>query len=153
MCLLTSACRATDVDRLWVTVDQNDGTETAFAPPGIDEVAVVTRLIAVLHRLAVGKPGVPRPALMAFHVGITRIEGEGFGGEAPLRTQALLRDPAIRAAAVDSGRALAVIMSDGLYADLRAEGLPGEDWQRMPAARAWLRCCGAGASPEARRPG
>ena len=104
--VLTSACQATDVGRLCVAVDQNGGTETAFAPPGIDEVAVVTRIITVLRHLAVTEPGAQRPTLLAFHVGITRIEGEEFGGEAPLRTRALLRDPAIRAVAAASGRPL-----------------------------------------------
>jgi hypothetical protein len=125
--------------------DLPGGTEMAFAPPGVDELAVVTRLITVLRRLAASRPGVPRPALLAFHVGITRIEGDGLGGEAAIRTRTLLLHPAVRGAAgagaADGSGQLAVIISDWLYADLRAEGLPGEDWMRIPAAGGWLRHC------------
>jgi len=115
----------------------------AFASPGVDEVAVVTRLIADLHQSS----GVARPIRLAFHVGITRIEGEEFGGEAALRTRALLLDPAILAAVPGNGQELTVIMSEGLYSDLRAEGMPGHGWRRIPAASAWMRSC------EASRPG
>jgi hypothetical protein len=147
--LLASACRSADVGRLCVTVNSRDGTEMAFAPPGVHEVAVVTRLIAALLRLVTRKPAAPRPTLLAFHVGITKIEGEGFGGEAALRTRALLLNPAIRAAAAVGRRQLAVIMSDGLYADLRAEGLPSQDWLHIPAASAWMRWCEGAPHPQA----
>ena len=142
-CLLTSACESARLGRLCVTLAQRDGMEMAFAPPGIDEVALVTRLITALRHLAARGPDVGRPALTAFHVGITRVEGEGFGGEAALRTRALVLNSAIRATAIDSGRRLALIISDGLYADLRAEGMPGQDWRHIPAAGAWMRCCEA----------
>ncbi len=136
--LLTQACRSSDMGRLCVTTDARNGTEMAFAPPGIDEVAVVTDLITGLRRLTTTEPGVPCPAVMAFHVGITRIEGDELGGAAALRTRALLLDPAIRALATVGWR-LTVVMSAGLYADLRAEGIPRQGWRPVPVAGAWIR--------------
>jgi hypothetical protein len=137
--LLASACQTGDAGRLCLSVDTQDGTEMAFAPPGVHEVAVVSQLIAVLEALASAGPGAPGPALMAFHVGITRIEGDGFGGAAAARTRALLFNPAVRTVAAD-GPPLTVIMSDGLYADLRGEGLAAQEWLHIPAAGAWVRC-------------
>lgn len=74
---------------------------------------------------------------MAFHVGMTKIQGDGFGGAAPLRARALLCDPVIHAAVADCPR-LAVIMSAGLYDDLHGEGLIAQEWRPVPAAGAWV---------------
>ena len=54
-------------------------------------------LPTVMESLASAPDCAPAPAMIAFHVGITRIEGNGFGGAAPVRTRALLVDPAVRA--------------------------------------------------------
>ncbi|MDT3398070.1 hypothetical protein RKE29_15710 [Streptomyces sp. B1866] len=97
----------------------------------------------------VGGLPLPRPVLTALHVGLTRVTDDAFGGEAVARTRALLRHPAVQAAArvpapgggpdgPGGGGALAVAFSDGLFHDLRAEGLPGRDWRRVPEAAAWL---------------
>jgi hypothetical protein len=110
--LLAAACELADADRPCLTLDAPDDTEMAFAPPGIHEVAVVTRLIAAMETLTSSRNGACGPSMLAFHVGITRIEGDGFGGPAPSRARALLRDPEIRVVAAGCGQ-LAVIMSDG----------------------------------------
>lgn len=139
--LLASACRSAGVGRLCVTADLRNCTEIAFAPPGVDEFVVVTRLIAALTEEAVRPgPGAAGPLLAAFHVGITRIEGEGFGGEAAARTRGLLFDQAIRSTAVGKAGKLVVIVSDTLYRDLRTEGLSVRGWQNVPAAGAWIWC-------------
>lgn len=138
--LLTAACRLQDPDRLYLSINAQDCIETAFAPPGIHEVAVVKWLTAAVEELCSVSSGAGGPAMIAFHVGITKIEGDGFAGAAPLRVRALLRDPTIQDAVRGCLR-LAVIMSDGLYADLQAEGLAGREWLRVPEARAWVRCC------------
>jgi hypothetical protein len=137
--LLAAACQLADADRPCLSLDAPDDTEMAFAPPGIHEVAVVTRLTAAMETLISARPGAPVGAMLAFHVGITRIEGDGFGGPAPSRARSLLRDPDVRAAAAGCGR-LAVIMSDGLYSDLQGEGLLPREWRPVPAAGAWVRC-------------
>jgi hypothetical protein len=138
MGLLASACQSGETGRLFITTDLDGRTGIAFAPPGVDEVAVMTQLITALHRLAADEPGASRPVLLAFHVGITRIGSEGPGGPAVMRARSLLANPAVCAAAAVSGGPLTVIISDGLYADLRPEGLPGQDWTHIPAAHAWI---------------
>jgi hypothetical protein len=137
--LLAAACQLADAGRPCLSLDAPDDTELAFAPPGIHEVAVVMRLIAAVETLIAAQRSPPGPAMLAFHVGITRIEGDRFGGPAPSRARSLLRDPDVRAAAADCGP-LAVILSDGLYADLQGEGLQARQWRPVPAAGAWVRC-------------
>jgi hypothetical protein len=137
--LLAAACQLADADRPCLSLDAPDDTEMAFAPPGIHEVAVVTQLTAAMEALLSTQRGAPGPAMLAFHVGITRIEGDGFGGAAPSRARSLLRHPDVRAAAAGCGR-LAVIMSDGLYSDLQGEGLAAREWRPVPGAGAWVRC-------------
>jgi hypothetical protein len=108
-----------------------------FAPPGIHEAAMVRWLIWAVEDLGPDRLA-NVPAKMAFHVGLTKIQGEGIGGAAPLRVRALLRDPVIHRA-VAGARRLAVIMSAGLYDDLRTEGLLAREWRSVPAAGAWVR--------------
>jgi len=136
--LLSSACQSGAAGRLYVPAEQGGAAEMAFAPPGVDEAELVTRLIAAVRRLAATMPGVPRPVLMAYHVGITRIENDRFSGPAVLKALALLSDPAIQAAAAGNGDALVVVIPDGLYAELRGEGLPGRGWFPVPAAGVWM---------------
>jgi hypothetical protein len=137
--LLAAACQLADADRPCLSLDARDDTELAFAPPGIHEVVVVARLTAAMETLISAQPSAPGPAMLAFHVGITRIEGDRFGGAAPSRARSLLRDPDVRAAAAGCGR-LIVVMSDGLYSDLQGEGLPAREWRPVPEAGAWVRC-------------
>jgi hypothetical protein len=136
--LLSAACRLRDGSELYLSAQMADGVEMGFAPPGIHEAAVVRWLTWAVEALCPARPGADAPAKMAFHVGITKVLGEGFGGAAPLRVRALLRDPAIHRAVAGCQR-LAVIMSQGLYDDLHTEGLAAQEWRRVPAAGAWVR--------------
>jgi hypothetical protein len=148
--LLLHACQAEDTAQLCLSLDAQDGTEMAFAPPGINEVDVVTRLTTVMAELTSARRLPPGLARLAFHVGITRIEGDSFAGSGPSRARALLADPDIRdAAAACPG--LAIIMSDGLYNDLRNEGLSPAEWRSVPVAAAWVRCCFPASRPSAHR--
>jgi hypothetical protein len=136
--LLSTVCRLRDGSELYLSAQPVDGVEMGFAPPGIHEAAVVRWLTWAVEALCPARPGADEPAKMAFHVGITKVQGEGFGGAAPLRVRALLRDPAIHRAVAGCQR-LAVIMSEGLYDDLHTEGLAAQEWRRVPAAGAWVR--------------
>jgi hypothetical protein len=169
--LLAAACRSGGLGRMYVLSDPLLGLEVAVAPPGVDEVWLVRDLVRALRRALATEPWDPVPALLALHVGIVRVIGDGFGGAGLARIHALAGDRALRAAAARSGDGgkdgdgggprgcgasgrrvgapLAVAISDGLFADLRAEGLPGRAWRRVPAATAWIRPF---APPGARRP-
>lgn len=136
--LLSAVCRLRASSGLYLSAEGLDGVEMGFAAPGIHEAAVVRWLTWAVGELCADCPGGKVPAKMAFHVGITKVQGEGFGGAAPLRVRALLRDPVIHSAVAGCHR-LAVIMSEGLYDDLHTEGLASRDWRRIPAAGAWVR--------------
>ena len=136
--LLSAVCRLRASSGLYLSAEAPDDVEMGFAAPGIHEAAVVRWLTWAVGELCPDRPGAKVPAKMAFHVGITKVHGEGFGGAAPLRVRALLRDPVIHSAVAGCHR-LAVIMSEGLYDDLHTEGLASRDWRRIPAARAWVR--------------
>jgi hypothetical protein len=126
--------------RLYLMSDSED-VELAFASPGLDEMGLVTDLIAALHRKAMVATGRSCPVLAGFHVGITKIIGDGLGGAGADRTRALIQDPAIKTASERAGSpaSLAVAVTSGLFEDLRAEGLPDHGWQSIPAAGAWLK--------------
>jgi hypothetical protein len=127
--------------RLHVMAVPAEGVELAFAAPGLDEVSLVTDLITAMRKAAATDTELPRPALAGFHVGITKVVGEGFGGSGADRTLALIRDPAVLRAAGHGEKAawLAVTISAGLFEELRTEGLPGAGWQRITSAGAWLK--------------
>lgn len=136
--LLAAACQLRGASGLYLTTEVLDDVEMGFAPPGIHEAAVVRWLTWAVEDLCALRPGGKASAKMAFHVGITKVQGEGFGGAAPLRVRALLRDPVIHRAVAGCHR-LAVIMSEGLYDDLHTEGLAAREWRPVPAAGAWVR--------------
>lgn len=134
--------------RLYLTQDPVDGAEFAVATPGLDEVSLIADLIDAIHQQVTTTLGQCQPVLAAFHVGIIKLTDTGFGGTGIERALALIRDPVIaaqvslRAAAADSARGgpcLAVAITARLFEDLRAEGMPGDNWQPVPAADAWLR--------------
>lgn len=127
--------------RLYLMSDLAEGVELAFASPGLDEMGLVTDLIVAIHRKVMVATGLRRPVLAGFHVGITKVLGDGLGGAGADRTRALIQDPAIRTASERAGSPalLAVAVTSGLFEDLRAEGLPDHDWQSIPAAGAWLK--------------
>lgn len=127
--------------RLYLMSDPAEDMELAFAAPGLDEIGLITDLIAAIHRTTVTTAGLRRPVLAGFHVGITRVIGDGLGGTGADRTRALIQDPAIMAAAERAGTPalLAVAVTSGLFEDLRAEGLAQHGWQSVPDAGAWLK--------------
>jgi hypothetical protein len=127
--------------RLYLMSDPAEGVELAFASPGLDEMSLVTDLIAALRRKITMATGLPQPVVAGFHVGITKVIGDGLGGAGADRTRALIHHPAIKTASQRAGPPplLAVAVTSGLFEDLRAEGLPGLGWQLVPAAGAWLK--------------
>ena len=126
--------------RLYLMSDPSEGVELAFASPGLDEMSLVTDLIAAMCQTAETTAGLRRPVLAGFHVGITKVIGDGLGGAGADRARTLIQDPAVKAASERAGvpALLAVAVTSGLFEDLRAEGLPGHGWQPVPAAvTAW----------------
>jgi hypothetical protein len=131
--------------RMHVTKGPADGTELAVAAPGIDEVSLIADLIAALRDRAAITTGPGPPVLASFHVGIVRLSRSTFTGNGITRVCALLRHPAIvervSAGAGSPSREpwLAMMITSGLFEDLRAEGLPDDCWQHVAVADAWLR--------------
>lgn len=133
--------------RLHLTTDPADGAEFAVAAPGMDEPSLISDLITALRSQVMRGLGSTRPVVAGFHVGIIKVSGSSFGGIGVERALALIRNPAITAQAAqwhpghsDTGKVrLAVAITSNLFEDLRAEGLPGTEWQQVPAAGAWLR--------------
>jgi hypothetical protein len=144
--LLASIQQSEGFYRLYLMSDPAESVELAFASPGVDEMGLVTDLIAAMHREATMAIGLSRPALAGFHVGITKVVGDGLGGAGADRARALIQDPAIRTASERGGVPvpLAVAVTSGLFEELRAEGLPDDGWQCVPAAGAWLKLFRAG---------
>jgi hypothetical protein len=127
--------------RLYLNSDPAEDVELAFAAPGLDEIGLVTDLIAAIHRTVMVATGLRRPVLAGFHVGITKVIGDDLGGAGADRIRALMQDPAIKTASERTGAPamLAVVVTSALFEDLRAEGLPDIGWESVPTAGAWLR--------------
>jgi hypothetical protein len=142
--LLTRMQRAGGFYRLLVMADPDTGTEVAFAAPGLDEMAFMAELIATMREEAAASGD--GPLLVGFHVGMTKVVGEGLGGAGADRALALVRDPAVLFAAGggDGSVRLAVAITAGLFAEFHAEGLDGTDWQLVPPADAWLKLFSSG---------
>jgi hypothetical protein len=121
--------------------DPAEGVELAFASPGLDEMLLVTDLIAAMHRKVTVTTGLRRPVLAGFHVGITKVIGDGLGGTGADRALTLIKDPTIKTASERIGppALLAVAITAGLFEELRAEGISDHGWQSIPAAGAWLK--------------
>jgi hypothetical protein len=145
---LSSIQESGDFRRLHLMTDPADGAELAIAAPGLDEVSLISDLIAALREHAVVASGPRRPVVVAFHLGITRLTSAGFGGQGVERALALVRDPAIAvrasaqvtlAGSTRTDPRLAAAITAGFFADLCTEGLAGLGWQRVPPASAWLR--------------
>lgn len=96
-------------------------------------------LIAALYASAM-EAALTAPTLVAFHVGITRVEGDEIRGTAVTRIRQLLSDlvPALASGTVPIG-VLVVGMTTGLFEDLGTECGFGAEWVRLTAARAWCR--------------
>jgi len=134
--------------RLHLMTDPADGAEFAVAAPGLDEVSLITDLIAAMRRRVTIMPGPTRSVLAGFHVGIIRLTGDRFGGAGVERTLSLIRDPAVTAQASmqlaasvpePAGGYLAVVITAGFFDDLCTEGLTDSEWRPVPTADAWLR--------------
>lgn len=130
---------------------EDEGLDLGFASPGVDEAALVTDLIAAL-RVTTAEAKATADVLdyrviAAFHVGITRVEGDNLRGSAVNRVRELVRDLAPTTASDDrSGPLLVVGISAGLFDDISAECGFVDDWVRVAAARAWCRGYGVGES-------
>lgn len=96
-------------------------------------------LIAALYTGAM-QAALTAPTLVAFHVGITRVEGDDIRGAAVTRIRQLLTDlvPALATGTVPVG-VLVVGITNGLFEDLGTECGFGPGWVRLAAARAWCR--------------
>jgi hypothetical protein len=136
--LLAAVCRTRFPDLLCLTAAP-DGVELAVASPGVDEPGLVRDLVATLRERAAGL-GPGRTVLLALHVGIVRVVADRFAGAGTAAALDMATRPEVRAAvaarprdaAQDAGPRLAVVLAEGLYQDLRGEGLVYEDWQRVP---------------------
>ena len=139
--LLACVQRTEGFYRLYLMSDPATGTEMAFASPGLDEISLVEDLIAAMRHEVTAAEGLRLPVLAGFHVGMTRLVDDGFGGAGADRVRALIADPAIRAALAQASppALLAVAITVGLFEELRAEGQSDHGWQRIPAAGAWLK--------------
>jgi hypothetical protein len=146
---IASARDAIGANRLYVSADPDDGIEVAIAPPGVDEVGLVRHLVAELSRLVSIDSDLREPVIVAFYSGIVRVVDDGFGGAGVARVRGLVRDRAVGEAADEHGHArgapvLTVVISDGFFADLSAEGMPSEGWQFFTSVSAWLQSFGSG---------
>ncbi len=139
--LLAPACRPGGFERWFVESDRRRGVELAFAPPGCDEPAAIGDLIMVLRRLVADGHHGPTRVTVAFHVGMTTLDENGFGGAAVERVHAMVEEfaPPVSAKSGDAGRGLAVVMSAGLFEDLQGEGMPRLGWRYAAGSNAWLR--------------
>ena len=142
--LLDTACRIAGFGRLYTENVRAEGHDLGFASPGVDEAALVVDMIAALHAATAQWGGASGPAcgpaLAAFHVGITRVEGDDLRGAAVTRIRELLRNLAL--AVTSSGEAeevLVVGISAGLFDDIRAECGFSDAWGPLASAGAWFR--------------
>jgi hypothetical protein len=139
---LTAIQRSGSFQRLYLRADPATGTELAVATPGLDEVYLITDLIASIFSQVMKTPRLARPVVAGFHVGVTRMIGGHFRGQGTMRARAMAWHPAILAAcarpAAGARATLAVAITAGLFEELQSEGLPGLDWQHVPAAGARL---------------
>jgi hypothetical protein len=154
--LLAAVCRTGFPDRLLVAAARS-GAQLAVAPPGVDEPGLVRDLVATLRERA-AELGPGRTLLLGLHVGIVRVVADRFDG-AGIDTVLELAADAVRAAAADRpgdgaepGPGLVVVLADGLYTELRAEGLVRERWRRVPeraTSRFWRFAAGPHRPPAA----
>lgn len=140
--LLYSACRSGGVGGLYTEHIQPEGIDMGFASPGVDEALLVSDLIAALHD-AVGATGVSAaphcPALAAFHVGITRVEGEDLRGTAVVRIRELLQDLTLASSETIKRVQLRVGISATLFDDIGTECGFIDGWLPLAGANAWFR--------------
>jgi hypothetical protein len=144
--LLDRACRTgSGPSAIYTEHFPAEGIDFGFAAPGVDEAVLVPGLIAALYAAAAEAGAsctTPRaPALAAFHVGITRVEGDYLRGTAVIRIRELLRElvSATTSGVVPAG-ILVVAISAGLFGDISAECNFSQGWLPLTAAaHAWCR--------------
>jgi hypothetical protein len=155
---LGHACRVDGSGRLYLEGLPAERLELGFAQPGIDEAVLVTDFIAALHTAAdrhgevggSGRPGAQRtPVLAAFHVGITRVEGDSLGGPAVIQALELLRDLDRATADRLTSGVLAVGVSDSLFGDIARECGFTQGWIRLATTQAWFRVYDSAPKPGA----
>jgi hypothetical protein len=147
--LLDRACRIGGSGRLYREYFAAEGMEMGFASPGVDEEALVTDMVAALRAATTEASTVNgtahAPALAAFHVGITRMEGDDLRGAAVTQSQELIRDLASVATSDAEPSGLLVV---GLSTSLFHEIGPGcgftDGWIPLTAAKAWFCIYGTG---------
>ena len=143
--LLSQVCHTWGSGTLYTEYSDPDGVELGFASPGVDEASLVTDLISALQaasaEVAGGTAGPSLPALVVFHVGITRVEGDQLGGSAVVRVRELLGE---LTSVSTAGAMLIVGMSAGLFEDIGLECGFGADWLPLASAKAWYRPFGIG---------
>lgn len=142
--LLDRACRTGGFGRLYTERFIAEAVDLGFAAPGVDEAVLVPDLIGALHRAATeavaGRPGIGAPILVAFHVGITRVEGDDLRGSAVTRVVQLVRELApVTASGVLPAGTLVVGMTAGLFDDIGSECDFPDGWIPMHATGAWCR--------------
>lgn len=142
--LLDAACQSGGFGRLYTEHARDEGVDLGFASPGVDEAKLVPDLIMALHTAAAAALTAPQyPALAAFHVGITRVEGDYLRGAAVIRICELLRSLAPRAISRARPTGLLVVgISSGLFEDISSECGFTEGWVPLTAAGAWFRVYG-----------
>ncbi len=142
--LLDRACRTGGFGRLYTERFPAEAADLGFAAPGVDEAVLVPDLIGALYRAATeagtDRPGIGAPVLVAFHVGITRVEGDNLRGSAVTRITGLVRELVqVIASGVLPAGTLVVGMTAGLFDDIGSECDFREGWIPVHAAGAWCR--------------
>lgn len=137
--VLDRACQAWGGGGLYTEYWAEESMDLGFASPGADEAELVPGLIAALHSAAV-QAALSVPTLVAFHVGITRVEGDDMRGSAVTRIRQLLGDlaPTTAAGVVPLGM-LVVGITTGLFEEIGADCGFGAGWVHLATARAWCR--------------
>jgi hypothetical protein len=139
--LLDAACHVGRLGAIYTEHVPDEGLDLGFATPGVDEAALVSDTIAALCTVTAGRGGsagaARAPSVAAFHVGITRVEGDNLGGAAVARVRDLLQ--AITAVAAGKPAALAVGISTSLFDDIRVECDFGPAWTPLAASGGWFR--------------
>jgi hypothetical protein len=139
--LLDIACQIGRLNPIYTEYVSAEGLDLGFATPGVNEAALVTDVIAALHAATAQRGAaavaVREPAVVAFHVGITRVEGDNLRGAAVARVSDVLH--AVATATAMGGHALAAGVSAGLFDDIRAECGFGGAWTLLTPAGVWFR--------------
>jgi hypothetical protein len=140
-------------ERILVQTDRESTVDTGVAPPGIDEMAFANRLLNNVLRALGTDPSPGEPAVLGIHVGLVRIVADRFAGAGLRAAHELVSNSTImdtiQRYSEDHGcnRGVAVVISDGVFNDLRADGDADAGWTWFPSEKAWVRSFAAAADP------